>query len=115
MRRASPLFSLFLTFVLVAGSLTMAVARGHMAASSQLVICSGYGVITVTLDARGNPVQSVHACPDCLAANISGLLPASLVVMSPTNSRRVALLLATVAPHGQTPPNASARGPPQTV
>lgn len=42
----------------------MAVARGQ--SHHEMVICSGYGMVTITLDADGNPVDAVQPCPDCL-------------------------------------------------
>lgn len=76
-------FALFLLcLALVAGSVTMAVARGQAAALSgggtTLVICSGYGVMTVSLDAEGNPVGPVHPCPECLAGLAAYLAPGLL-------------------------------------
>ena len=74
-----PFALVLLCFALVAGSVTMAVARGQAVALSKggttLVICSGYGVMTITLDDQGNPVGPVHPCPDCLAGLAAYLTP----------------------------------------
>jgi hypothetical protein len=66
------LFNLMvLCLALMSGSVQMAVARGQAIAlthgGSTIVICTGYGVMTVALDEHGNPVGPVHLCPDCLA------------------------------------------------
>lgn len=71
MNRLLRLFSgLLLILALAAGSASMAVARGNAAAAaggSTIVICSGYGVMTITLDAEGNPTGPILPCPDCLS------------------------------------------------
>lgn len=62
---------------LVASSVTMAVARGQ--GHHEMVICSGYGMVTITLDADGNPVDAVQPCPDCLI-NLHVTLPETVHV-----------------------------------
>lgn len=74
------LFSLItLCLALALGSVSMAVARGQAVAMSKggttLVICSGYGVMTITLDDQGNPVGPIHPCPECLAGLAAYLPP----------------------------------------
>ncbi len=76
-----------LCFALVASSVTMAVARSHAAALSgggttTMVICSGYGVMTVTLDAEGNPAGPIHPCPECLAG-LAAYLPPAITALVP--------------------------------
>lgn len=59
----------FLVLTLIAGSASMATARHQARGVTSLVICSGFGLTTVTLDAQGNPVESKPVlCPDCLPA-----------------------------------------------
>lgn len=70
--------ALLLILALAAGSVSMAVARGHAAAAaggSTIVICSGYGVMTITLDADGNPTGPILPCPDCLSGLALAVLP----------------------------------------
>ncbi|ATX64871.1 hypothetical protein [Roseinatronobacter bogoriensis] len=59
----------------VAFALALAIALssvGHAAARNQahgaqtLVICTGYGLVRITMDADGNPVEQTLPCPDCL-------------------------------------------------
>jgi len=72
-----------LILALAAGSVSMAVARGHAAAAaggSTIVICSGYGVMTITLDADGNPTGPVMPCPDCLAGLALASLPEQIAL-----------------------------------
>lgn len=68
--------AILLSLVLGLASLTMAVARAQSAAvDGQITICSGYGVVSVAVDANGNPVGPVHPCPDCLANFLLATLP----------------------------------------
>lgn len=77
MVRSRSLSGVLLALVLAITSVTMAVARGHAAAAAggtEMVICTGYGLVKVTLDAEGNPTGPVHPCPDCVAAG-AALVP----------------------------------------
>lgn len=65
MKRLRLTLSLLLCLGLALTGGTMAVMRGQMAQSFTMVICTGHGTATVTLDADGNPVDFMHACPDC--------------------------------------------------
>ena len=55
----------FLSVVLALSSATMVSARGQMVQGDAIVICSGYGVVTIVVGPDGEPVGSVHPCPDC--------------------------------------------------
>lgn len=105
---------------LVAGSVSMAVARGQALAMSRggttIVICTGYGVMTIALDERGNPVGPVHLCPDCLAG-MTTYLPASPVVIVPIvlASERVVLPAQVAQPRPASVLVTRARGPPLRV
>lgn len=57
-----------LVLVLVSGSVTMAAARHQARAVGEAVICTGYGIATISLDAEGNPTGPVVLCPDCVPA-----------------------------------------------
>lgn len=62
-------FSLvWLVLVLVAGSVTMSMARHQARAVDQVVICTGYGIVSISLDEDGNPTGSILPCPDCTPA-----------------------------------------------
>ncbi len=58
----------FLVLVLAAGSVTMASARHQARAVGETVICTGYGIATISLDAEGNPTGPLILCPDCVPA-----------------------------------------------
>lgn len=58
----------FYVLVLVTGSVTMAMARHHARSVDQVVICTGYGITTLTVDDQGNPTGPIMPCPDCTPA-----------------------------------------------
>ena len=70
MRITRALSLIFLVLVLVSGAVTMASARHQMRAVGQTIVCTGYGITTITLDAHGNPVPAgpLILCPDCVPA-----------------------------------------------
>lgn len=59
-------FPVALALVVALGSLTHALARHQAAGAQTLVICTGYGLVQITLDADGNPVEHTLPCPDCI-------------------------------------------------
>lgn len=118
MTRLFRLFSMItLCLALVAGSVSMAVARGQAVAMSKggttLVICSGYGVITITLDDQGNPVGPVHPCPECLAG-LAAYLPPGLPAVLPIvlKSEQVEVFEPATLPRAAGLLPTRARGPP---
>lgn len=111
---------LALCFALIAGSVTMAVARGHATALSRggvtLVLCSGYGFRTVSLDVRGTPIGPLHPCPDCLAGLAAYIAPGPIgLAPQSVTMRRVSVF----APPSLQPVSRAyvprARGPPLGV
>ncbi|MCW1931522.1 hypothetical protein [Pararhodobacter zhoushanensis] len=64
--RALTLFGLVL--VLVTGSVAMATARHQLRTVGEVVICSGYGLTSISVDAEGNPTGPRILCPDCVPA-----------------------------------------------
>ncbi len=54
-------------------SIGHATARHQAPGAVSMVICTGYGLVRITLDAEGNPVEQSLPCPDCV---ISGALVA---------------------------------------
>lgn len=54
---------------IVAAVLTAGIAgaaRGQAMEAGRIVICSGQGVVTLGIDAEGNPTGPAHWCPDCV-------------------------------------------------
>ena len=102
----------FLSVVLALSGATMATARGQMVHGEAIVICSGYGVVTIVIGPDGEPVGSVHPCPDC-TAHLAVVLPSTILAPArpltraePVHAAVPVLALAPAAP----PPQA--RAPP---
>ncbi|QYK42651.1 MAG: hypothetical protein KF887_05960 [Paracoccaceae bacterium] len=88
--------SLVLAVVLALVSQTGAVARAQAGVPGlEMVLCTGSGTVTVTLDAEGNPTGPRHPCPDCLAALAPFLPPAAPVLHRPATTGR------SILPPGQ--------------
>jgi hypothetical protein len=107
--------ALMLAVVLALGSITMAVARGQAAPGETMVICSGYGVVTLTLDENGNPTGPVHPCPDCLAGLGLAVLGETPAILPPARLGRALDRPATLHLASRAAPAALARGPPLPV
>lgn len=67
-----------------AAGMTMQDAAGRM------VICTGDGVISIYVNAEGEPVTPDHICPDCVVMGASLLLPAMLDWFAPKSAARSA-------------------------
>ena len=66
MKRTAHLLSFTLALLIAVTSQQMAMARGMARdASGQVILCTSQGVMTVTLDAQGEPMEFVHICPEC--------------------------------------------------
>jgi Kef-type K+ transport system membrane component KefB len=108
---------ILLCLALVAGTMSMAVARGQASAMSQggtvIVICTGYGVTSITLDDQGNPVGPVHLCPDCLAGLAAYLPPSPHDLIAIAGPAGQAVLIGNITqPRATEVLVAQARGPP---
>lgn len=113
MRDAARLyFALLSALVLAASSVTMAIARGETRAAGEVVICSGYGLTTITVDASGNPVGTVHICPDMALAMFAALTDAPLALARPEGRVSDLILVETRLPASHNWAEARARGPP---
>ncbi|MCF2872488.1 hypothetical protein L0664_15540 [Octadecabacter sp. G9-8] len=112
------MFTLALALLIAVTSQQMATARAMMVdASGQVVLCTGDGTITVTLDAMGNLVEgsdeTAHFCPDCALTfadvpRAVGLADGAVVHIQTLLQLPVAALETPVIP---TPVHA--RGPPE--
>ncbi|MBZ4690620.1 MAG: hypothetical protein JG765_1871 [Cereibacter sp.] len=113
MMRLRPLLTLALVLALALTSLTMAVARGQAMPAGEMVICSGYGVTTVAVDAQGKPVGVLHPCPKCLSALSLWLAPAAPEGLSaPPGQQRLRKPVEALASAEHDPDAPRARGPP---
>lgn len=102
----------FLSVVLALASATMVSARGQVAQGDAIVICSGYGVVTIVLGPDGEPVGSVHPCPDCtphLAVVLPGAAPVAARPLTRAEPVLITVAVAMLAPVALPP---QARAPP---
>ncbi len=105
LRPIPALTSILLAAVLALTSVTMAVARGQTRdVAGQIVICTGAGVTTISVDHDGDPVQQVHLCPDMVLGLLAALdLPDPTVLRPQTRAEALVVhhlrhIAATVAP-----------------
>lgn len=77
------LTALILALCLAATSLTMAVARGQTRVAGEIVICTGYGIATLSVDAEGRPTGPAHICPDMALGLIAALGAVAPLVIRP--------------------------------
>jgi hypothetical protein len=111
----SRLIALFLALALALTSQAFALARGQAAAAGEMVICSGGGFLTITVDAEGKPTGPAHLCPDALAAfGAVSILPVLPPVAWPVTDRVTLPVVAVVLP-GAALGHAQARAPPIPV
>ena len=106
-----------LVLVLVAGSVAMASARHQMRASGEVVICTGYGLTTIVLDADGTPVESLPIlCPDCVPGLAA--LTDPMVILSETPGTLTPVRYARIdlpMPKPEAPGLRRSRAPPVAV
>lgn len=111
MRLSKHILTAALCLIVIATSVTSAVARGQMATGQMVQLCAGGQAVTVMMDAQGNPVDPAHPCPDCLA--VAAALPPANVELGLANGHWVRAVVAPLPPVvASTPLAAMARGPP---
>ncbi|UWQ13800.1 hypothetical protein K3556_12815 [Aliiroseovarius sp. M344] len=110
-------FAYVLALVLTVTSFSLAHARGNnpdVGSAIEMVICTGVGMKVLTVGPDGEPIETVHLCPDgaqIFAAEFS--LP---VVQMPEERLVIQLAAAHATAHiGRTELTPSARGPPELV
>ena len=74
-----------LALVLALGSVGFAASHQSAAGTDRYVICTGYGLVTITVDAQGNRVAEGVPCPDSMA--MSAALPVSAPAVVPLRLR----------------------------
>ncbi len=84
------ILALFLTCCIAATSSAAAARLGMQDAQGQLVICTGDGVVTLYLDAQGEPTAAPHSCPDCLVPSLEALGITTQAAPQPRAFRRIA-------------------------
>ncbi len=109
----SAVFRLFVILTLALTSQGLASTRGQPRAVSELVICAGATIATLTVDADGKPVTRRDFCPDMAPQLLAAV---SLDVPQPRRSaapQRAVLAMAPVSAPGRDAPVAQARDPPR--
>lgn len=104
-----------LAVLLALTSVQMAVARGSAAPAGTMVLCVGGGVVTVSVDAEGNPTGPVHLCPDCVMSLIVALPDAAILPPHDAGSQRQHFGLRALAEAGRRLGAARVRGPPTGI
>ena len=101
-----------IALILALTSLTMAVARGQTYVAGEVVICSGYGMVTLTVDENGQPAGPVHLCPDMVLGLIAAIATDPPALTRPEGA--VVVLMAQSVPSllSRAAPVARARDPP---
>ncbi len=105
--------SLLLILNLGLSALGFGMARGQAPATGQMVICTGNGIVTISVDAEGNPVESHTLCPDAalgfwaaVAIQPPFAAPADLAALWRDWPQEASVSIAAI------PRNRSARAPP---
>ncbi|WP_456389081.1 hypothetical protein [Profundibacter sp.] len=107
--------ALFLSMTLVLTSYSMAVARGQSPdIGSDMVICTGVGMVTITIGPDGVPVETTHICPDAMSL-FAAAASTHVIAAQPNVMQWRIVLPETSAPTPQETLSPSARGPPLDV
>lgn len=112
MMRLRPYIAVLLATMLGLTGQAMAVARGMSSASGEMVICTGNGAVTLSIDENGDPAGPAHICPDCALSLIATVADVPHTDARPL-ARKLSLGYETLA--FATPSviiHAHARGPP---
>ena len=67
-QRLGSLFGILMAVVMAVTSVSVAHARGQAGPTGTMVICRGLTVMTVLVDAQGQPTENPHICPDAALA-----------------------------------------------
>lgn len=109
------LSALTLALVLAVSGQTMVAAQHNAAVVGEMEICTGFGIVTVQMDAEGNPTGPLIVCADFAStlsadAQVAGCLSAPQPIWITLEYG-----LGTTSRFGRSAPVASARGPPAFV
>ncbi|NBB98251.1 MAG: hypothetical protein GVY34_08790 [Alphaproteobacteria bacterium] len=117
MRRLSSLATPFaLALVLALGSVGFAASHQGGAGTDRYVICTGYGLVTITVDAQGNRVAEGVPCPDSMALSAAMPVSAPSVTFSRLAVARIVVQESRVLARAQTTDAwRDARAPPAPV
>jgi hypothetical protein len=93
MRRALRLSVVLIALVVGLASIGVGAAQGHAPPAGVVVICAGGDIVTVRVDAQGEPVETQRPCPDCVLVlhALPGMPPICPCRPVPRADRRQAL------------------------
>ena len=107
--------ALFLSAVLVVTSITFAVVRGEQHDTGRdMVICTGTGLIVLSIGEDGEPVEELLVCPDAMSIFAAQFNAPKMPVQLLAGVLQLQRLPVLVG-QGRQPLSPSARGPPLVV
>ena len=113
MTRLQSLLSVLLVLILGLSTYAVGVARGQAPAVGEMVLCTGQGIVTVGIDAEGNPVERQTLCPDNAATLLAAVAVAGPALpVAPAVLGRRSLPAVAAAPLLPRPGARQARAPP---
>ncbi|MER5170867.1 hypothetical protein VSX56_03680 [Thioclava sp. CPCC 100088] len=113
--RLLPFVTILLVTVFALTSLEFASARGQTRAAGQIVLCSGQGLVTVTVDAGGTPIRHVKICPDMALGLLASLGVNPPVLHRPDGMHRLDATSPLPVEGGHAIILPKARDPPETA
>lgn len=112
MRPLSLALRLVLALCVALVSVHTAIGRAEAAGASDIQFCVGAEVVTLTVNANGEPIQRHHSCPDCVLSGLA-LLAETAAPMPPVASTLAQNQPSVTRSVTSAPvPRKSARGPP---
>jgi len=83
--------------------------------AGEIVICSGGQLVTVKVDATGQPVEAPHICPDCALHALAGVVAPDPVATPVPAPLRLRVAIHVQPAPSDTPLAPRARAPPPTA
>lgn len=83
-----PYLAFALACLVALASVSHALARHQAHGATTMVICTSYGLVQITLDSDGNPVEQSPHCPDCMLSHAAHL-PDTPVTACPAASSTI--------------------------
>ena len=114
-RHPRSLLAIVLALLMAVTSVTMAVARGQTRVAGEVVICSGYGLTTISVDQFGNEVTEVQICPDMALGLLAMLAHVPTTIERPAGRASDLILVEPRLLHSRSYVAVRARGPPVAV
>ena len=113
MRSLRETFGLLLATLIVITAVHVGAARGQAQVAGSIVLCTGGGPVTVSIDADGQPVGPLKTCPDCVVSILSGLDAPVLQMLHAVRLQRLVFGRSRVPGRAHRARKPPARGPPR--